>query len=237
MSNINRNALIVINKYKNTIFFNCNILFNTIYNYYPQYNSNEQFIALHKLFYIIVENVRIDLNYLSFLDPANDPIGFPTMKKNLRSTIEAFYDLYNLSLNSDYLTILKNNSSFINESQVIPKEYKKLKVDQFKFYSLKDKANIAIKCNNFNTEKYDFYKEIALNGNAYVHNDIFVPSPADKSLILENMLRTDCTIICDSYNSVNNFLIKNYNLQSKYNPNIDLKILNYNLSQMGSIII
>lgn len=236
MSNINRNILNAIDSYKNVIFTNCNNLLSIILNY-PQCDLTDQLETINKLFYIITENIRIDLNYLAFLDPTNDVIGFPALKRNLRSSIEAFYDLYNLSKSSDYLALLKYNSTFINEQVIVPKKYKELKISKTPFYTLKDKANIALNLNGYTNNNFNIYKDIASNGNAYVHNDTFITPPDNKALALATMLRTDCCIICESYICVSDFLKRSFSVPDQYNPCNDFNLLIDKLARMGSIII
>lgn len=77
-------------------------------------------LLCNRLFYLISENMRMNINYLSELWIEYDAFDFVGIKRNIRNSVEALFDLYNLSTDGDYYALLyyfnqksinKNNSN------------------------------------------------------------------------------------------------------------------------------
>ena len=85
MSYIHPMVLDTINSYKTFLEQNINNLINLNLN---TANWNISSTAEYKLFSIIAENVRMDLNYLLVLNPHYDMLRFPALKRNIRISIE-----------------------------------------------------------------------------------------------------------------------------------------------------
>ena len=102
MSYIDKTILDNVNLYKSFLEQNINELIRVNLN---TTNINLFYSAEYKLFSIITENVRMDLNYLLVLNPDYDMLGFPAIKRNIRISIEAYYDLFNLISDRSYYEI------------------------------------------------------------------------------------------------------------------------------------
>ena len=209
MSYIHKIVLDTINSYKTFLEQNIN---NLISLNLKTTTMNLFCTGEYKLFSIIVENVRMDLNYLLVLNPEYDMLGFPAIKRNLRISIEAYYDLFNLTADRSYINLLKyqsvKNSTLDN---TIVNTYtpfinrKKFNINK-KPLTIAEKANIAKNKNNLRLDIYNYFKDIATRSNSYIHPDIFVEDNYNREAILKSLILCDCQLLMYAFDLLNNFV-------------------------------
>lgn len=213
MSYINKTVLDSINTYKTFLEQNINNLINLNLN---TTNINLFCTGEYKLFSIINENVRMDLNYLLILNPDYDMLGFPAIKRNLRISIEAYYDLFNLTTDRTYLYLLKFQSvkntaiegSIINTYKSFLSR-KKFDINK-RPLTITEKADIAKNRNHLRLDIYDYFKNIATSSNSYIHPDIFITDNCDRETLLKSLILCDCRLLAYAFELLNNF-VKNQN--------------------------
>lgn len=221
MSYIHKNILDYINSYKLFLEQNINNLIN-INNNNP--NINLFATGEYKLFSIIVENVRMDLNYLLALNPDFDILGFPAIKRNLRISIETYYDLFNLVSDRSYMDLLRYQS--VKNSNIEPaiaskyKPFIKRKLVNLKKtpLAIKEKADIAKDKNKLHLEIYNQFKNIATDSNSYIHPNIFVTDINNRDEELKFLIFNDCKLIAYAFELLNRFMT---NCQTPYISAID----------------
>lgn len=166
----------------------------------------------YKLFSIITENVRMDLNYLLALNPDFDILGFPALRRNLRISIEAYYDLYNLTSDRSYMNLLRcqsiQNSNIDDETVNIYKPFLKSRIFKINTYPLtiKEKANIAKDKNHLHPDIFNQLKDFATDSNSYIHPDIFVTCDNNRDGLLKSLIFCDCRLIMYAFDLLNNFI-------------------------------
>ena len=160
MSYIHKTVLDAINSYKTFLEQNINNLITLNLN---ATNINLFCTGEYKLFSIIAENVRMDLNYLLALNPEYDILGFPAIKRNIRISIEAYYDLFNLVSDRSYFELLryqsiKNSNIDINILEIYKPYVKRKTITKINKYPLKisEKATIAKDKNHLCLDIYRF---------------------------------------------------------------------------------
>lgn len=212
MSYIHKDILDYINSYKLFLEQNINNLINI--------NNNNPSINLfatgeYKLFSIIIENVRMDLNYLLVLNPDFDILGFPAIKRNLRISIEAYYDLFNLVSDRSYFELLQyqsvKNINIDNNTLTTYQPYTKRKsLSNINKYPLtiSEKANIAINKNQLRPDIYNNLKNIATDANSYIHPDIFAGNIGNRDALLKLLIFNDCKLIAYAFDLLNIFMAK-----------------------------
>lgn len=211
MSYINKTVLDTINSYKTFLEQNINNLINLNLN---TANWNLACTGEYKLFSIIAENVRMDLNYLLVLNPEYDMLGFPAIKRNIRISIEAYYDLFNLTIDRSYLDLLRYQSvkNTIIENTVINTYKPFLKRKNFninkKPLTISEKSNIAKNKNGLRQDIYDYFKDMATSSNSYIHPDIFVTDNYDRETVLKSLILCDCCLLMYAFELLNNFIMK-----------------------------
>lgn len=235
MSYIHPMVLDTINSYKTFLEQNINNLINLNLN---AANWNLACTGEYKLFSIINENVRMDLNYLLVLNPHYDMLGFPALKRNIRISIEAYYDLFNLTTDRSYLNLLKYQSAknVAIENSVINTYKQFLKRKHFDInkrpLTISEKANIAKNKNNLRLDIYDHFKDIATKSNSYIHPDIFVTDSCDRETLLKSLIICDCQLLVYAFELLNNFVkMQNAPFISAINPYSEYnKLYNYIMS-------
>lgn len=228
-------VLDTINSYKTFLEQNINNLINLNLN---TANWNLACTGEYKLFSIINENVRMDLNYLLVLNPHYDMLGFPALKRNIRISIEAYYDLFNLTTDRSYLNLLKYQSAknVTIENSVINTYKQFLKRKHFDInkrpLTISEKANIAKNKNNLRLDIYDHFKDIATKSNSYIHPDIFVTDSCDRETLLKSLIICDCQLLVYAFELLNNFVkMQNAPFISAINPYSEYnKLYNYIMS-------
>ena len=205
MSIIDKRVLDSVNQYKMFLEQNIN---NLIVNVnFP--SANLFLSAEYKLFSIIFENVRMDLNYLLTLNPAFDVLGFPGLKRNIRVSIESYYDLYNLVCDDSYFDLLKCKSSKnceINDtlSNIYGQYCPNIKKN--KYLTIIDKANIATGKNKLRLDIYEYLKKIGEDSNSYIHPNIFTFDDRDKEEILKSLIFCDCLLMMYAFELINHYI-------------------------------
>ena len=209
MSFIDKRILDSVNSYKLFLEQSINGLMNINNN-----NPNFNYFATgeYKLFSIIAENVRMDLNYLLFLNPDFDFLGFPAIKRNLRISIEAYYDLYNLVSDRSYMDLLKyqsvENSNIDTATINLYQPYIKKKIINIKRnpLSIKEKADISKSKNNLPSGIHDQFKIIATDSNSYIHPNIFIIANNNRDTLLKDLILCDCCLVMYAFELLNRFM-------------------------------
>lgn len=236
MSYIHKTVLDAINSYKTFLEQNINNLITLNLN---ATNINLFCTGEYKLFSIIAENVRMDLNYLLALNPEYDILGFPAIKRNIRISIEAYYDLFNLVSDRSYFELLryqsiKNSNIDINILEIYKPYVKRKTITKINKYPLKisEKATIAKDKNHLCLDIYSDLKNIATDANSYIHPNIFATDNYDKETILKSLITYDCQLLMYSFDLLNNFVkqqnapyVSNVNSYAEYQ-----KLFNYIMS-------
>lgn len=208
MSIINPQVLGSINQFRTTldtnlVFFVDFVNKNCEANLFSTYN--------YKLYSLISENVRMDLNYLVSLNPDYDLFGFPGIQRNIRNSIEAYYDLFNLTNDKNYIALMKyvsrNAKTDMAEYKHVLKYADALKLEptvdkntKKKFYnfSITSKATIAEKI-GINPDLTDQLTQFTKYANSYVHADVFATPPINKSECIEKLLYLDIVLMYYSF--------------------------------------
>lgn len=219
-----------------------------LYNYHVTLNgtiqsliySHAQFDMLknseyYKLFSMIYENFVSNLNYLANIDPILDVLGFPVTNRNIRNSIEVYYDLYNLCSDQDYLSLLKVYSSCEipadRDREIVNRKYHKYK-PRSRYLTIKIKANIAKYEYHLNEEIYELLKGISIHTNAYVHSDVFIRADIHKKTgKLMELVKTDCLILCYAYELMQEYINHVYHSSYHFSPYIEYQKIMFYLSQ------
>lgn len=235
---INKYVLDFINQYKIKLenYINEVIIFINKSN--PTINLF--FTPEYKLFSIIAENVRMDLNYLLSLYIDYDVLGFPAIKRNIRVSIEAYYDLYNLISDKDYYELLKFCSNKIDniQPQIYDKYKKYITMNKNKRYLLiSNKAYIAKEINSIDKNDFEDFKKLCIDANAYIHPDVISSCcEVNKEELLKSLIGCDCKLLMRAYTS----LIKYINCFTPYisqiDPETEYKNLLYAISKYAWIV-
>jgi hypothetical protein len=202
----------------------------------------------YKLYSMISDNIRMDLGYLMTTNIDYDPFGFIGVRRNLRNSIEAYYDLYNITCNECYFYFLKYSHNpkicTAEEIEIIRSNYK----DYFNNSGLrvKTKAEIAKKAEDdiVSGQKIteDFYtrmKGLSEESNAYVHPDIFTETVTDdeKDDLLRNFIATDCELLAKAFDLMVQYCRKYYpSMLCSFNPFLEWGNLQTYLSTFTNYI-
>lgn len=232
MSIVNPQVLSAINYFRTTLdsnlgFFvdfvnkNCNTNLFSTYNY--------------KLYLLISENIRMDINYLVSLNPDYDLFGFPGIQRNIRNSIEAYYDLYNLTSDKNYIALMKYVSRnantnadefkhvlrYANNLNIIPVTNKDTKR---KYYNFPVTSKVTIARNlGINPTLVDQLTPFTKDANTYVHADVFATPSVDKSENIEKLLCLDVLLLSYSFQLLTIFVqrefqyIPTFSLDTEYN--------------------
>lgn len=194
---INKNYLNSIKSFKDGMDGQINAFFHQVL-----YNEGLNFFETphYRLYSLITENVKMDLNSLISLNVDYDVFGFLAIRRNLRNSIEAHYDLFNLTNDGQYLSLLKCRSRNVAKEEkycIQLGEYSKYREGKF---TIKEKAEIAKKY-GLDDKKYEFLKSISTESNSYIHPDIFIPimNIEKKNSCLKKLLYIDCLLLAESF--------------------------------------
>lgn len=167
------------------------------------------------LFYFIKDNYRANMEYLNNLDIDNDSFGYIPIWRNTRNSIEAFYDLVNLSENEDYLYVLKYCHANGEEKKELKSKIKKDYMEYMYRYTftILSKKKISVELFGFNEST--LLNSIATKSNDYVHPSVFVDViPMNdlnkKEEILRNLLKANIYMLKQSYYIFNKVFNQNY---------------------------
>lgn len=218
MSLINPQVLYAINQFRTALDTNLGYFVDSVNkncetNLFSTYN--------YKLYSLISENVRMDINYLVSLNPDYDIFGFPGMQRNIRNSIEAYFDLYNLTYDKNYLALMKYIS---NNAKTDMDEYKHVlhyadvlkikptidKKTNKKHYNFPVTSRVNIARNTGNTDVANLFTPYIKDANAYVHADVFATPPINKCERIENLLYIDILILYYSFQQLTNFVLHDF---------------------------
>lgn len=200
-----------------------NIIFSSIIN--PNILMSQQY----RLWYYINENVKYDFYYLYSLDNNKDysSLGFPVAYRNIRSSMESFYDL--ICFNKyplEYLSVCKFQINIENRPDLNIKlnsdDYKNLNFilsllnkgavnKVFYYINLENKAKLASKCTTNKkiiTEIETIYEPMRKEANKYAHSPLFILIDSDKKI--GELLNAECHLLCYSFIELYDFLSVNY---------------------------
>lgn len=209
MSYIHKTVLDSINSYRTFLEQNINNLINFNIN---TANVNLFITGEYKLFSIIFENVRMDLNYLLSLNPEYDMLAFPALKRNIRISIEAYYDLFNLVSDRSYFELLQYQSikGYVIDTNILNKykSFVKRKISNInkRPLTISEKAQIAKCKNRLHPDLYNEFKEIATNSNSYIHPNIFITENYNREIVLKTLIIYDCRLLMYSFELLNTFI-------------------------------
>lgn len=233
MSYIDKNILDHVNSYKIFLEQNINGLINYVNQNYASFNLF--FTGQYKLFSIITENVRMDLNYLLVLNPDFDALRFPALKRNIRISIEAYYDLHNIVYdNSYYLQLLQLQSAKIAPNEQIINEYsqyvnrKCFNIDKVPL-TITEKANIAKNRNNLSDKIYNEFKAVVKKSNPYIHPDIFIQDNEYPENILKSLVLCDCRLIMYAFDLLRKYIQENTPYTTSTDPYSEYNTLCQNI--------
>ena len=198
------------------------------------------------LFSYIKNNVRSTLAQLYNYDIENDVLGFPSIQRELRHSIEAFLDLNNLVVDKNYKCVL----SYCSNSK--KKERNNIELGDYKKYLFNNEFTIQSKYNISKLEK-GALMEMAKAANSYTHPDVYLDTnkiSSNREQVLINLLRMNVYLLSKSYilftNGVKSygastFLLNNtvtaYGYQYQYMELYRMKELCINNAVQDSLII
>lgn len=183
-----------------------------------------------KLYSLVSENIRMDLNYLPTIDMQYNLFGFVGMQRNIRNSIEVFYDLYNLTYDSNYESALRCASEYVGANkaddiniQNIERDYQlkmKRSAKGKTMLTIKQKAKIA-RQNRLPEEIYKKLKRFSMEANAFVHPDIFYVDKMDPSIRLRELLEIDTILLAHSYKLLVDRINSRYETEFSFDPYIE----------------
>lgn len=200
MSKINKYVLDNIFSFKSLLDTQVNML---IQGSNGQLNNSKEFY----LHYIIGNNALMNLNYLLIHNPDYEYLGFPGVYRNIRNSIEAYYDLYNLRREpGSYEYVMKNscNQKLTNDEEILLKDnYGKFKKkSNANYYTIKDKENIALLKFDLSEGRVKIFTNIINESNSYVHPNIFVTPKKDKEEVIGELLIADVCLLKFAYDEL-----------------------------------
>ena len=185
----------------------------------------------YHLFSLVNNNVIMDLSYVRTLNFDYDIYSFPGIWRNIRPTIEAFYDLLNLVADVEYLNLLKYRSKidFLNSTlteadmpfTVSPRYSKYTRNEQGdlqgKYLSIYEKSEIAIS-NQVSPEDVAIWKEVWNECDYYIHPSLFkkMDTPEEKNNKIRKLLNLDCELLARSYALLSDACIRNFGYNPKF---------------------
>lgn len=116
--------------------------------------------------------------------------------RNLRHSIEAFYDLYNLYNDYEYINVLEYSN--FKKVSYINKKYKKYIHNGHA--SILSKAKIAKNIYNIDDDFFEKTTKIVRESNSYVHPNVFINLNEDINEKMKNILRIQIEILVEAYN-------------------------------------
>lgn len=144
------------------------------------------------LYYFIKQDFNANMLSLHNVDVSTDFLGFPMIRKNTRHAIEAFFDLYNLCNDSEYIEVLKYCAK------------KSCNIENYKKYLYGKQFTIESKYKMMNNIELQSLLEISKECNAFVHPNVFVNvlSVTDwknKENILKELLHANVFMLDQAY--------------------------------------
>lgn len=189
---------IVVNGYGFLPFIEYSV--NKILNEYDEQNKMGDGFHIrgdfaYKLFYDIKDNVRNAFTRLFHFDIDTDYSGFPGIQRDLRCSIEAYLDLYNLVKDDNYKNVLMYCSNTLRKQG----DKKKIELGNYSSELYKDEFTIQSKYNISSLEDESLLY-FSRQTNSYTHPDIFIYSEAnDKEDLLKKLLNKNLFLLVESY--------------------------------------
>lgn len=148
------------------------------------------------LFSYIKNNFRSTLAQFYNYDIENDVLGFPSVQRELRHSIEAYLDLYNLVADNNYKCVLSycSNANRMERRNIELGYYKKFLFN--KEFTIQSKYNIS------GLDKKDLMK-MAKESNSYTHPDVYLDLNKivnNKEKMLIDLMNINVYLINESYN-------------------------------------
>lgn len=154
------------------------------------------------LYFYIKSDLKMSIQYLSTLNiDSAIVIDFMVIWRNIRHSIESLYDLYNLTKDTDYFSVLEYTSK-------LSKHYN----PKYRDFALKHKNFTIMSKKNIAEELYNFklsYKgncenllKLSKISNSYIHPNVFIDIPAMQDIQSKANLLID---VLDSYIDIFNF--------------------------------
>lgn len=147
------------------------------------------------LFSYIKNNFRSTLAHFYNYDIESDILGFPTVQRELRHSIEAFLDLYNLVTDENYKCVLSYCSNSNREERI------KIDLGKYKKFLFNKEFTIQSKYNISKLNKKDLMK-MAKATNSYTHPDVYLDINKvcnNKEEMLISLIKMNVYLISESY--------------------------------------
>lgn len=173
--------------------------------------SNELSASI-KLYMLIDENIRYDLVSLQTEDVSLDYFGFIALRRNIRNSIEAFYDLANLLFRKGYYDLLsyyeekRSGNIYSDHFKGLVKELRDAGLEKYLKYdhlNISAKGHLAMEFRDKNqdTNVWDGLRRIIRESNNIVHPNIFTLPLAqvEREGVLVDLLSSECNLLCWSY--------------------------------------
>lgn len=165
-----------------------------IINSIPNLTSQKEYW----LFYFIKDDFWANWSSLCNANIEQDFLGFPLLRKNTRHAVEAFLDLYNLCMDSEYMTVLKYCARQHKNSG---------KYTEYLFhnqFSIQSKCKIAIDMYSGERQFFEELVNISRKSNEYIHPNVFVDvisvnEQERKEQILKEMLNANFLLLTNAY--------------------------------------
>lgn len=196
-------------------FLNQSISNHNIYNYVDasvnvliQQSYNITVDKKYWLFFFIKDNFRANIQYVSSINIDNDIFGFIPVWRNIRHSIEAFYDLYNLVHDEEYLSVI----GYASKQGRYNNKYGKFIYN--KMFTIQSKQRIATEC--YGWKEYSLLTEVASESNKYIHPNVFINvfqinQIAEKEALLRKLLMANVYLLTEAYQIV----LQGYNQRSQ----------------------
>lgn len=180
----------------------------------------------YKIYLMISTNIVYDLNYLLNVNPSLDNLGLVGLYRNVRNSIEAYYDLHILTMDNDYISMLKVASNHAEKNQ---NDYTIAKRKFCKGKSLRltmpQKADIATTTYKLNPDNVNKFKEVSMLTNSYIHPDIFAPTNYNKSFAIQEVLGAECQLLCLAFELIIIFVQNSCGYYTEFNCYKELNAL------------
>lgn len=175
----------------------------------------------YKLFYMIQENFKMNLYSFESTILENDYFGFMTAKRNTRSSIETYLDLYNWIKDSRYIEVMRYNSK--DEEELKNNSEEEIDLNNDNFIKLIDEYRIG-RYQNVLKYRIDMadkrrismilgqgeyalkkFKSLTAEYNKYVHPNIFIGSNKSEGSLKE-LIIVNIEIYASSYRSLSKYI-------------------------------
>lgn len=201
----------------NNIEFYRSRMRNTLLTIVNQYQCSHprgwksEWTACTQLYEYMDWNIQWDLATLRGLNVSTDDFGFMPLRRNVRNSIECFYDIFNISADPVYITLVKYFMfKDYHENPDVRKALRKEKYGKYlkyKFLTIANKSEIA-KSHTLDSSIADELDNLVNNSNNIVHPNFFLARIADfqKNDLLKYLLETECKLLKWGFLNISNDL-------------------------------